>query len=578
MRTLKENKKGITLVSLVITIIVLLILASIATYSGINVINSSKLTTFTTELKIMQTQVNELYQKSKNGEQVQIYNEQKEISNLGENLDSCSVSIQSQANLVFKEETSGITDSTDYRYWSNDLIKELGIEGVEQDFFVNLETRSVVSYEGFQYEGKTYYTLNQLPDGLYNVEYKENTATPIFDAIVEEISENKWKISITNIQYEGYIDKWDVNYQLEGQNYKSEDLSFVVTQKGDYIISISNGNVESNSITVKVLTTVEMAKKMNKVFDDNMDLMDTYQNQLTIPKGFKIAEDSATNVTGGVVIEDATYDGTIGSQFVWIPVGTIYTNAEKTESKTITLGRYDFTKKSDGTIKTSVYSGSYMEDTVASHNSIYGNAIAKAIEDFKSSANDNHGYYMGRYEAGVTGYDSVSTSNSGSETDWTGYTGDNTQLVCKSGQQVWNYITQNKASELSINMYNNTKFTSDLINSYAWDTAIVFIQTFGTESNSATYSYQVGQSTDTTKPSTTGTGTLSDTRAVDKQCNIFDMAGNCFEWSTETCNDSSIPCVFRGGCYWQGFITSFRGCDNIRLAHDSASFRPLLYL
>ena len=57
----KEN--GITLMSLVITIVILIILASIATYSGIEVIKSSKLTKFTTEMKIMQTQVNELYQK-----------------------------------------------------------------------------------------------------------------------------------------------------------------------------------------------------------------------------------------------------------------------------------------------------------------------------------------------------------------------------------------------------------------------------------------------------------------------------------------------------------------------------------
>ena len=29
------------------------------------------------------------------------------------------------------------------------------------------------------------------------------------------------------------------------------------------------------------------------------------------------------------------------------------------------------------------------------------NAIAKDIEKFKTSANSNHGYYIGRYEAGV---------------------------------------------------------------------------------------------------------------------------------------------------------------------------------
>ena len=77
------------------------------------------------------------------------------------------------------------------------------------------------------------------------------------------------------------------------------------------------------------------------------------------------------------------------------------------------------------------------------------------------------------------------------------------------------------------------KVTSDLINSYAWDTAIVFIQKCGTESNSSTYSYTVGQSSTSTLQ-TTGTNILKATSKVDKQCNIFDMAGNC---RAELCED-----------------------------------------
>ena len=115
--------------------------------------------------------------------------------------------------------------------------------------------------------------------------------------------------------------------------------------------------------------------------------------------------------------------------------------------------------------------------------------------------------------------------------------------MCKKEQQVWNYVTQNKASELSRDMYKSeAKVTSDLINSYAWDTAIVFIQKCGTESNSSTYSYTYGlSSTSTSAPQTTGTNILKVTNKVDKQCNILDMAGNCWEWTTETYSDSSIP-------------------------------------
>ena len=267
------------------------------------------------------------------------------------------------------------------------------------------------------------------------------------------------------------------NLKNQGISTNSNGFPLEVTVNGEKKKIDANGNV-----TVK-LESVADSKTKGTVFNDVTTLEDTYGNQVKIPKGFKIANDSATDVTGGIVIEDATYTNTIGSQFVWIPVGT-----EK-------------------------------------------NAIANDIEEFITSVKEiNYGYYIGRYEAGVVDYDSsVSTSNSNKETNWTRYTGNNIKLVCKKEQQVWNYVTQNKASKLSRDMYGSeAKVTSDLINSYAWDTAIVFIQKCGTERNSSTYSYTVGQSSTSTSASqTTGTNKLKATSKVDKQCNIFDMAGNC---------------------------------------------------
>ena len=371
------------------------------------------------------------------------------------------------------------------------------------------------------------------------------------------------------------------NLENQGINYDKNNTGFPleVTVNGEKKKIDANGNV-----TVK-LESVADSKTKGTVFDDVTTLEDTYGNQVKVPKGFKIASDSATDVTGGIVIEDATYTNTIGSQFVWIPVGTGENAIKKANKETvdIALGRYEFTKNSDGTIKTSEYSGSsYTEDTTASHNSSRGNAIAKDIEKFKTSANSNHGYYIGRYEAGVVDYNSsVSTSNSNKETNWTGYTGDNIKLVCKKEQQVWNYVTQNKASELSRDMYGSeAKVTSDLINSYAWDTAIVFIQKCGTESNSLTYSQTAGLSlTSTSEPQTTGTNILKATSKVDKQCNIFDMAGNCWEWTTETCIGSGTPCGSRGGLYILSSPSmSARGGYNTSVASSSYSFRPLLYL
>ena len=384
---------------------------------------------------------------------------------------------------------------------------------------------------------------------------------------------------------DGKLNLKDLKDNLENQGISytgGNEFPLEVTVNGEKKKIDANGNIT----TVK-LESVADSKTKGTVFNDTTTLEDTYGNQVKIPKGFKIANDSATDVTGGIVIEDATYTNTIGSQFVWIPVGTGENAIKKANKETvdIALGRYDFNKNSDGTITTSEYSGSvFTEDTTASHNSSsYGNAIANDIQEFITSVKEiNHGYYIGRYEAGVVDYDSsVSTSNSNNKTNWTGYTGGNIKLVCKKEQQVWNYVTQNKASELSRDMYKSEpKVKSDLINSYAWDTAIVFIQKCGTENNRSTYSYTLGESsTSTSAPQTTGTNILKATSKVDKQCNIFDMAGNCSEWTTETCSLSDYPCVSRGGLYCISNAYTSTRCGNITSnAGSGGSFRPLLYL
>ena len=344
------------------------------------------------------------------------------------------------------------------------------------------------------------------------------------------------------------------NLENQGINYDKNNTGFPleVTVNGEKKKIDENGNV-----TVK-LESVADSKTKGTVFNDVTTLEDTYGNQVKIPKGFKIANDSATDVTGGIVIEDATYTNTIGSQFVWIPVGTGENAIKKANNGTVEIKLSRYTFKNDGT-PIDQEDNSINSDYQELATSNYGNATAKDIEKFKTSANSNHGYYIGRYEAG--------------ETDNDGF------MVCKSGQEVWNNITHPKASEVSRNMYGSeAKVTSDLINSYAWDTAIVFIQKCGTESNSSTYSYTVGQSS-TNMLQATGTNILKATNKIDKQCNIFDMAGNCSEWTTETHSISRNPCVNRGGSYGDSYYyTSSRLYNNTSNAYSYYSFRPLLYL
>lgn len=187
-----NSAKGITLIALIVTIIVILILASVGTYSGIEAVKTARLNKFISEMKIMQIQVNNIYDKYKNGEEVLGQKGDNIIYEIGK-----SPSESPKADNVFTRDASGITDTSRYIYFDTETIKQLGIEGVEGEFFVNIEKRSVISVDGFEYNGKTYYTMDQIPSSLYNVDYEEKSYdNPAFEINCELSGENKYKITI----------------------------------------------------------------------------------------------------------------------------------------------------------------------------------------------------------------------------------------------------------------------------------------------------------------------------------------------------------------------------------------------
>ncbi len=153
-----------------------------------------------------------------------------------------------------------------------------------------------------------------------------------------------------------------------------------------------------------------------------------------------------------------------------------------------------------------------------------------------------------------------------------------TQLTEKPGDYVYNYVTQAQASERSQKMYaENRNFTSDLVNSYAWDTAITFLQAFDNRAEEAkTKPYSRQNSLNTGSLAEKGTNNLE---TKDVICNVYDMASNTYEWLTETYSNTSHPCVLRGGGYSGSSIcTSDRYGSSTASSNGYYAFRPLLYL
>lgn len=343
------------------------------------------------------------------------------------------------------------------------------------------------------------------------------------------------------------ISYFGISNKATSQNHKIENIGKEYQNSNEEMEQVYRETLNQVSLTIEQAQNDSMFQKT-----ENTQTMDSNGNRIQIPAGFKVTKDT-TEVTKGIVIEDIE-----GNQFVWIPVGDIYTNREGTEKKTITLGRYHFA--SDGI--PSEYTGNYQEENSDKSENLlkYGNKIAKEIERFKLSAKQNGGYYIGRYEAG----DQTATING-----VTNLEGIRERIVCKAQQVVYNHVTQPQASTLSQEMYENYRFTSDLMNSYAWDTAIAFIQEFSGDNQ---YANQKSIQSTLARTGEATNGTNKDVR-----CNIFDMAGNVYEYTTET-GTSEYPCVARGDSYkGENDTTAERVLFGTLQSSDNLSFRPILY-
>ncbi len=360
-----------------------------------------------------------------------------------------------------------------------------------------------------------------------------------------------------------------------------------INELSNWLDSKTNGSTGEDA---NPSTTPKISTLVGKVVDKNTKAEDAYGNKITIPKGFKVlangtstesasytySGDNIPAVQDGIVIEN----GTDGNQFVWVPAGTIKNKNNTTN--TITLGRYEFDSSTGALKSTTPVQVASVENctkvvTISRNDEDYQelsssregntatdstaqNATARNLEEFISTTLANGGYYIARFEASGTA----------------------SKITSKYNQTVLGNITQPNAAKAAREMYGEIKennklvYASDLVNSYAWDTAIIFIQTYSGKTDYASHN-----ESKTTK-AFTATG-----KNNDKYCNIWDMSGNALEWTTEYSTKSSdssfFPCAGRGGYYSTVsgnaiYYTSYRYCNLTTSSISIVGLRPLLYV
>ena len=530
MKKIKQEN-GVTLVILVVMIIILLILASVGVTSWNQTIEYSAFNEFTAELQVMQSKVNELNQNKNTDIGTEISENQKNILDIAE-----------IRNIILKNKTDEeITKiKNGFRYCSKEWIKQnLELDSIKRDYLINVEKRYVISCTGFEYKNKTYYMSEQLENGQYNVEYNnKNSSTGSFEVITQK-EENRWKVEISNIQYDGYVNNWQVKYKLSTNDFwqTSNELTFYVTEQGYYDVKVVHGDkieLETNKTLIGDL----IADNVNKVVNEkkNTELLDENGNKIVVPAGFKIVSDDTTNnaqtVEQGIVVEDEKEN-----QYVWIPCTT-----EESETK-LQYKRTEWDVEDDNGTRAS-RDELTLEDATCSDDDITKgltterkNEIVEQVKKEKTSISKFGGYYIGRYEVG----------------------NENNIAVIKTEQEPYTNIVWYQAYELAKKNDGGKGATTYLCSSYAWDTAINFIQNNGLRPD-GTKAIDYATSTENYNENWNGKIVLNTLGNIIKsktetkrlktgettaKCNIFDMGGNVAEFTTELNPGTTEPCVLR---------------------------------
>ena len=286
-----------------------------------------------------------------------------------------------------------------------------------------------------------------------------------------------------------------------------------------------------------------------------------------IPKGFTVSGiKSEQSIDNGLVIYDIP-EGTTPdwsnpdsvktkyNQFVWIPVEVKSTD---TENSIASFYRSEWTANaSTGGERTTGLSTDYTEPD-STNDTTDKTGIVDQITELTKSIYKHGGFYIGRYEAG-----SKTPRTSSSGVTEIGIKQDMYPYIYVKWGDSMSSIGTTGAVYLSNSLYNTNEYgaTSMLCTGACWDSMLDFIKDskhsvtdstkWGNYKNSETFeitrgSYAVYDTSNYTLGSFNNVGSkyskmkdtsiLLTTGATERNCskNIYDVAGNCYEWTTES--------------------------------------------
>ena len=349
-------------------------------------------------------------------------------------------------------------------------------------------------------------------------------------------------------------------------------------------------------------------KDEEKTLQRYEDMMAQYTGSLPLREETKPYFPNSTfsykegDLSTGLVIKDSN-----DNEYVWVEVPTtIYDNTTYNNNGANKPKNADEWEKIRDCLKayTVDYSDSSYKDTNTD-----GTTYSDDYKNMLKSVYTNGGFWIGRYEAGLE-------KGKSPRTEYTELT-DKDKAVIKPNMYPYNYVKRDEAQTLAQKInYGDCK--GSLIFGIQWDLVLKYIETKNatTKSNLTTDSTKIGnyynsdftlnrgkfakynelsdwkaynseeKPTLVTRSQKQAQSSMSNaillttgaTEATNLQ-NIYDIAGNVWEWTLEFCNTSS-PCIGRGGsCIYDGWsIPAKNRIDfNIGNFYGDISFRVGLW-
>ena len=373
-----------------------------------------------------------------------------------------------------------------------------------------------------------------------------------------------------------------------------------------YMVGSSKSTSQDKEIEAIQEAYNSTSEEMESKYQDNIVFANVNTEQ-TNPKAAipsNVKEIVEADANKGIVIKDKNEN-----EWVWVevPKTTVFSGLNIDVNGTFTSQNY-----TDIANKMITYAGVYRKGSVNQECNwtdewydgcgLTQQEYIKAYQSMLKSVYTYGGFWIGRYEAGIDG--SITDLTKARITHTTVTIGTSPKAISQKDAIPYNFVYCSEAQMLANEMTPDSNYRSSLMFGIQWDLVCKFLEvksnlttadinsdsgSWGNYSNIARKitSSRAKQSSNNgmTWTSISGqkesknimlsTGASDDTNRL----NIYDFAGNEWEWTLEKSSES-LPCSGRGGSCGNttnGFVTSARNEADVEGNDNYASFRPTLY-